>query len=529
MKMRNVKFWLVLALMVVHLTGLGGSTLVAGVPQEGAPPPVPNPPVAPEPPNATSPPQAQAEEEAPPGPEVFRNPVGPRRIRPSSIVRVGSDYSLPPGETVGDIAIVSGSATIAGTVDGDVAVVLGDAILTGTAVIDGDLAVVGGSATLLPGAVVTGDVVAAGGTFDAPAEFVPGGEQVVIGPVGGGDSVRAVVPWITRGLFWGRPIVPDLPWVWAAVGIAFLIYIGLGLVFGGSVRACSDVLIARPVSTLLAGLLVMLLAAPVLFILIASFVGIAVVPFLVGGLVIAALIGKAGVFRWMGAGAVREDATDNNLQLVRSVTIGFVLVTLVYMVPVLGFLAWTLIGVLGLGAATVAVAGALRTENPPSPIVAGPPPPSSAPPATSSADAAAGPDDSDPLGTTDMSLFPRATFLARLGAFALDFILVLMTFWILGLENPGRFLLLFLAYHVGFWSWKGVTVGGIICQFRIVKTDGSRLGFGDALVRALAGIFSIAALGLGCLWILWDAERQSWHDRIARTYVVSVPRNWPLS
>ncbi len=44
----------------------------------------------------------------------------------------------------------------------------------------------------------------------------------------------------------------------------------------------------------------------------------------------------------------------------------------------------------------------------------------------------------------------------------------------------------------------------------------------------LAGLFSIAALGLGFLWILRDPERQSWHDRIAGTYVVSVPRSWPL-
>jgi uncharacterized RDD family membrane protein YckC len=31
-----------------------------------------------------------------------------------------------------------------------------------------------------------------------------------------------------------------------------------------------------------------------------------------------------------------------------------------------------------------------------------------------------------------------------------------------------------------------------------------------------------------CLWIVRDEERQSWHDQIAGTYVVSVPRNWPI-
>jgi uncharacterized RDD family membrane protein YckC len=61
-----------------------------------------------------------------------------------------------------------------------------------------------------------------------------------------------------------------------------------------------------------------------------------------------------------------------------------------------------------------------------------------------------------------------------------------------------------------------------------VRTDGTPLRFVDALVRGLSAIFSIAVLGLGVLWILRDPERQAWHDRIAGTYVVKVPRNWPL-
>jgi uncharacterized RDD family membrane protein YckC len=102
-------------------------------------------------------------------------------------------------------------------------------------------------------------------------------------------------------------------------------------------------------------------------------------------------------------------------------------------------------------------------------------------------------------------------------------------FWPLrpGRGDDGVFLLM-LAYHIGFWTWKGTTVGGIICQLRVVRVDGTRLRFVDALVRGLSAIFSLAVLGLGGLWILKDPERQAWHDRIAATYVVKVPRNWPI-
>ena len=65
-------------------------------------------------------------------------------------------------------------------------------------------------------------------------------------------------------------------------------------------------------------------------------------------------------------------------------------------------------------------------------------------------------------------------------------------------------------------------------EMRVVRMDGAPLRFADALVRGLASIFSLAVFGLGGLWILKDPERQAWHDRIAGTYVVKVPRNWPI-
>jgi uncharacterized RDD family membrane protein YckC len=47
-------------------------------------------------------------------------------------------------------------------------------------------------------------------------------------------------------------------------------------------------------------------------------------------------------------------------------------------------------------------------------------------------------------------------------------------------------------------------------------------------VRGLTGIFSLAVVGIGFLWILRDPERQAWHDRVAGTYVVKVPRHYPI-
>ena len=134
-----------------------------------------------------------------------------------------------------------------------------------------------------------------------------------------------------------------------------------------------------------------------------------------------------------------------------------------------------------------------------------------------------------PVATADLVYFPKAWFRDRLAAGALDLILVLVAWQFLDpiVRDNGVFLLM-LVYFISFWTWKGTTVGGIICQLRVVRIDNEPLRFVDALVRGLSSIFSLMVVGLGFLWILKDADRQAWHDRIAGTYVVKVPRNWPI-
>ena len=114
-----------------------------------------------------------------------------------------------------------------------------------------------------------------------------------------------------------------------------------------------------------------------------------------------------------------------------------------------------------------------------------------------------------------------------MGALLLDFFLVTAITLPFFEIHPGRSFVLLLVYRVALWSWKATTVGGIICGLRVVRMDGKPLPFTAALVRGLASILSAAAAGLGWLWILWDPERQAWHDKIAGTVVVRVPAGWP--
>ena len=75
-------------------------------------------------------------------------------------------------------------------------------------------------------------------------------------------------------------------------------------------------------------------------------------------------------------------------------------------------------------------------------------------------------------------------------------------------------------YFVSFWSTMGQTVGMMAMRIRIVRIDGQPLSWVTGLVRYDGYILSIIPLGLGLLWILWDRNKQGWHDKIAYTLVV---------
>ena len=92
----------------------------------------------------------------------------------------------------------------------------------------------------------------------------------------------------------------------------------------------------------------------------------------------------------------------------------------------------------------------------------------------------------------------------------------------------GFFPYLWIAYHVGMWLWKGTTIGGIVCSLKVVRVDGRPLDFPVALVRGLASVFSFLALCVGFFWAGWTPEKQSWHDKIAGTVIVKVPRGVSL-
>jgi uncharacterized RDD family membrane protein YckC len=126
---------------------------------------------------------------------------------------------------------------------------------------------------------------------------------------------------------------------------------------------------------------------------------------------------------------------------------------------------------------------------------------------------------------------PRAGFWIRIAAVLLDVVLFGICFGMLGHMLRligGGFPLWFAAYNVIMWGAKGTTIGGIICGLKIVRLDDRPVDWGVAVVRALAAFLSLAVAGLGFIWVAFDNEKQSWHDKIVGTTIVQVPKGTTL-
>jgi uncharacterized RDD family membrane protein YckC len=84
--------------------------------------------------------------------------------------------------------------------------------------------------------------------------------------------------------------------------------------------------------------------------------------------------------------------------------------------------------------------------------------------------------------------------------------------------------ILSIAYVVAFWAWRGQTPGKMVMGIKIVRTDGSPIGIGGAILRYIGYIVSGLMFCIGFLWIALDPEKQAVHDKIAGTYVIRQSR-----
>ncbi|HEY6643750.1 RDD family protein [Povalibacter sp.] len=473
-----------------------------------------------------------------------------------SVILRFEDSTVGPDEVVDAVVSIGGSSTSSGRVREAVVSIFGNTRVTGpvgeSAVaifgstyvnsrIGGDVVAVFGDVELGPEARVGGEVVVVSGLLTRdPAATVDGGVQQVTLPANFG-RFEWLRPWIKHCLLLGRPLAfePGLGWAWG-LAIGFLtLYVLLAVMFSSSVEKCVTTIETRPGATLVASLLTLILTPVLTVVLMVTVVGFALVPFFWIALFIAGLFGKSVILAVIGRRLTRFASTASPLaDYTIAVAVGGAIMLLLYVIPIVGFIAYKVFGILALGVVvyTILLAAqakrelAVRTAPAPAagsmgavgsvePVV-GPAPTATDAPAAAAATVESVPD----------STLPRAGFWIRMGALVIDMILVGILCGVLGVDRASDdlFLPLLATYGAVMWKLKGTTVGGILCNLRLVRVDGREVDWATAIARALGCFLSLVVAGLGFIWIAIDPDRQGWHDKIAGTAVVRVPKGRSL-
>jgi uncharacterized RDD family membrane protein YckC len=373
-----------------------------------------------------------------------------------------------------------------------------------------------------------------------------------VGGIGHMDGLRV---WIKRCVLLGRPLALDrqVAWAWG-VSLGFLaLYALLALLFRDAVMRCVATMETWPGRSLLAALLSVALTPVLAVLLVITVIGIVLLPFFGIALLAATLFGKAVMLTWLGRRVYRDE------QPLVPLLIGGVIVLVLYVVPVLGIIVYKLLGLVGLGVVLYTLLLAIRPPQSPgaarSTVSAGVGATgaefASAPvaPAGAASDTAADTDTAPAAGASaaaadaaaptaaaarpaappiDFGALPRAGFWPRMGALALDAVLIFIVIQLISNAGMRAVLALLAIYAAIMWQLKGTTIGGSIMGLKLVRTDGRPIDWATAIVRALGCLLSLAIAGLGFLWIVFDSERQAWHDKIAGTAVVRVPKGIPL-
>ncbi len=517
------------------------------------------------------------------------------------LVSIGHDVELGKGEKADGVVSVLGSATVDGDVRESVVAVLGDAHVSGNvgentvavlgnayidSRIDGNVVAVLGNVRLGPHADVHGQVVEVLGTVErSPTAAVEGGTiGVLTGIIG---DVTGLHEWVRRCLLYLRPLAPDLGlgWVWGVAIATLAFYLLLAAVFRDGLQRCIQTLDTHPGPSVLAALLSTLLVPTLLLALVITVVGIAVIPFFWLGLFCVGVFGRVVALGWLGGRCLRLAHANAVDSAVLCVLCGGVVALALYMVPVLGFVVYALLGFLGFGAVIYTLVLAVKAvrQRPPAggPQVAGtgagsratghapsggavppsaaaasswsgtqppepgtrppgsdmpPPETGTQPPGPGTGAPSSGPDapsgsqggrNAPPVDPHIAATLPRAGFWIRMGALLLD--LVLVGFALSLLYHGARGTLLILAVYAAImWKVRGTTIGGIVFDLQVVRLDGRPIDWETAIVRALGCFLSLVILGLGFLWIAIDPERQAWHDKLAGTVVVRLAKGVAL-
>ncbi|HET9819772.1 MAG TPA: RDD family protein [Rhodanobacteraceae bacterium] len=77
-------------------------------------------------------------------------------------------------------------------------------------------------------------------------------------------------------------------------------------------------------------------------------------------------------------------------------------------------------------------------------------------------------------------------------------------------------------YFVVSWTRVGQTIGMRAWKVKLVDAAGARIGWRVAVLRFVLALVSLAIVGCGFWYALFDADKRTWHDRVCGTRMVRL-------
>ncbi len=86
-------------------------------------------------------------------------------------------------------------------------------------------------------------------------------------------------------------------------------------------------------------------------------------------------------------------------------------------------------------------------------------------------------------------------------------------------------LLLSIIYFGYFIGYAGQTPGKMLFGLYVIRVSGENMNFRQAFIRWIGYILSGMVFYIGFLWAIFDRRKQGWHDKLAGSIVIHIPRD----
>lgn len=110
------------------------------------------------------------------------------------------------------------------------------------------------------------------------------------------------------------------------------------------------------------------------------------------------------------------------------------------------------------------------------------------------------------------------------------FLASLLLFMVSGRSYEGPLYQAFVYLLIGsfysyFWHVKGQTLGMQVWKIKAISETGEIMTLSECAVRYFFATVSLVFMGLGFVWMLFDPEKLSWHDRATGTRVIYLGKD----